>query len=73
MNNVASRLTNVMDYHPQIAKAIIEDRSRLLGTTTFKSFYVFDEDNSVIVEDGKGFWYSETYEWALDEIAENWL
>ena len=72
MNNVASRLTNVMDYHPQIAKAIIEDRSRLLGTTTFKSFYVF-EDDSVIVEDGKGFWYSETLEWALDEISENWL
>ena len=73
MNNVASRLTNVMDYHPQIAKAIIEDRSRLLGTTTHKSFYVFDEDGSVIVEDGKGFWYSETIEFALDEIAENWL
>jgi len=69
---IASRLTNVMDYHPTIAKAIIEGRSRLLGTTTFKSFYVF-EDDSVIVEDGKGFWYSEILEFALDEIAENWL
>jgi hypothetical protein len=69
---IASRLTNVMDYHPTIAKAIIEDRSRLLGTTTFKSFYVF-EDDSVIVEDGKGFWYSEILEFALDEIAENWI
>jgi len=69
----ASRLVNVMDYHPTIAKAIIEDRSRLLGTTTFKTFYVFDEDDSVIVEDGKGFWYSETLEWALDEINENWI
>ena len=69
---IASRLVNVIDYHPQIAKAIIEDRSRLLGTTTFKSFYDF-EDDSVIVRDGNGFWYSETLEWALDEIAENWL
>jgi hypothetical protein len=69
---IASRLTNVMDYHPTIAKAIIEGRSRLLGTTTFKSFYVF-EDDSVIVEDGKGFWYSEILEFALDEIAENWI
>jgi len=69
---IASRLVNVVDYHPTIAKAIIEGRSRLLGTTTFKSFYVF-EDDSVIVEDGKGFWYSETLEFALDEIAENWL
>jgi len=72
MNNLASRLTNVMDYHPSIALAIIEDRTRLLGTTTHKCFFVF-EDNSVIVRDGNGFWYSETYEWALDEIAENWL
>ena len=72
MNNLASRLTNVMDYHPTIGLAIIEDRSRLLGTTTHKCFFVF-KDNSVIVRDGKGFWYTETPEFASDEIAENWL
>jgi len=70
---IASRLVNVMDYHPTIAEAIIEDRSRLLGTTTHKCFYVFDEDDSVIVRDGNGFWYSEILEFALDEIAENWI
>jgi len=72
MNNLATRLTNVIDYHPTIAKAIIDDRSRLLGTTTHKDFFVF-EDNSVIVRDGNGFWYTETLEFANDEIAENWL
>ena len=72
MNNLATRLTNVMDYHPTIALAIIEDRSRLLGTTTHKCFFIF-EDNSVIVRDGLGFWYTETLEFANDEIAENWL
>jgi hypothetical protein len=72
MNNLANRLTNVMDYHPSIGLAIIEERTRLLGTTTFKSFFIF-EDNSVIVRDGKGFWYSETLEFANDEISENWL
>ena len=72
MNNLASRLTNVMDYHPTIAKAIIEDRSRLLGTTTHKCFFVFDDD-SVIVRDGRGFWYTETLGFANDEISENWL
>ena len=72
MNNLASRLTNVMDYHPNIGLAIIEDRTRLLGTTTHKCFFVF-EDNSVIVRDGHGFWYSETLEFANDEISENWL
>jgi hypothetical protein len=72
MNNLATRLSNVMDYHPTIALAIIEDRSRLLGTTTHKDFFVF-EDNSVIVRDGNGFWYTETLEFANYEIAENWL
>jgi len=52
--------------------SIVEARTRLLGTTTHKCFFVF-EDNSVIVRDSLGFWYSETYEWANDEIAENWL
>jgi hypothetical protein len=69
---IASRLSNVMDYHPTIALAIIEGRSRLLGTTTRKCFFVF-EDDSVIVRDGLGFWYTETLEFALDEIAENWI
>jgi len=68
----ADRLVNVMEYHPTIAKAIIEDRSRLLGTTTHKCFFVFDDD-SVIVRDGLGFWYTETLGFANDEISENWL
>jgi hypothetical protein len=68
----ASRLTNVMDYHPSIGLSIIEGRSRLLGTTTHKCFFIF-EDDSVIVRDGLGFWYSEILEFALDEIAENWI
>ena len=72
MNNLATRLTNVMDYHPTIGLAIIEERTRLLGTTTHKCFFVF-EDNSVIVRDGNGFFYTETLEFANDEISENWL
>jgi len=72
MNTLASRLTNVIDYHPTIGVSIVEARTRLLGTTTHKCFFVF-EDNSVIVRDSLGFWYSETLEFALDEIAENWL
>jgi hypothetical protein len=72
MNTLANRLTNVIDYHPTIGVSIVEARTRLLGTTTHKCFFVF-EDNSVIVRDGNGFFYTETLEFANDEISENWL